>query len=47
MYSSSWLNNSSLAVAHKLGLHAFASNWSIDDQRFTDVPGAPSSHPAK
>ena len=29
LYSTSWDNHASLAVAHKLRLHAYASNWSI------------------
>lgn len=29
LYSTSWDNHASLAVARKLGLHAYASSWSI------------------
>jgi len=31
LYSTFWTNNASLAVAHKLGLIAYASNWSLID----------------
>jgi predicted GNAT family acetyltransferase len=30
LYSTSWTNASSLAVARKLGLRIYATNWSID-----------------
>jgi GNAT acetyltransferase len=33
LYSTSWTNKSSLAVAHKMGLNACASHWSIADGR--------------
>jgi hypothetical protein len=33
IYSTSWSNKSSLAVARKLGLNACANNWSIVDER--------------
>ena len=31
LYSTSWANNASLAVARKLGLMAYASTWSLSD----------------
>lgn len=31
LYSTSWTNHASLAVARKLGLVAYASSWSLDD----------------
>jgi hypothetical protein len=30
LYSTSWANAPSLAVARKLGLRAYATNWSIE-----------------
>jgi hypothetical protein len=30
LYSTAWDNQSSLAVARKLGLRTYATNWSID-----------------
>jgi hypothetical protein len=31
LYSTSWANDASLAVARKLGLLAYASHWSLSD----------------
>jgi predicted GNAT family acetyltransferase len=31
LYSTSWTNTASLAVARKLGLVAYASDWSLSD----------------
>jgi len=36
IYSTSWNNKSSLAVACKLCLNACANNWSIADERYSD-----------
>ena len=36
IYSTSWNNKSSLAVARKLGLNACANNWSIADERYSE-----------
>jgi hypothetical protein len=30
LYSTSWSNTGSLAVARKLGLSVYASDWSVD-----------------
>ena len=37
LYSTSWSNEASLAVARKLGLTAYANTWSLSDRRSSPI----------